>query len=441
MFINVDNMIEDIVQVFHNTINDQRVQDNLKRKNIILNEIDFQILDVPYQVLASIKKNQDISPNFSLERASYFVKEILQYGTQIDDLNNRLSIAACDSGMPKSYSYLNENKKALSNLFPKYSSDDINKALTKGNNILLNAVSILKKNRKFKTKIAKKKTPISIIINDPLVSVQLDEIFRESEKERIQKEKVREERKLIRRATKDGSLFECECCICEYPIDWMLQCPEGHLICKMRVEKQIETTISEGKSNIKCLKFGGECECEISMTELERLIPKKTLERLVQTETLNAITTAEIKNTVKCHKCGFIVIFENRKDSPMICPQCKAQTCSKCGSEWHNGMTCKQFKAIDKERLVEEQMNEAVVRICPNCKTQFMKDEGCNRMECPRCHTWICYWCRKIIPKDVGYEHFWRKGGICPPNMCPLWVNNQTLHLIEAKNAKDKSKK
>jgi TRIAD3 protein (E3 ubiquitin-protein ligase RNF216) len=142
---------------------------------------------------------------------------------------------------------------------------------------------------------------------------------------------------------------------------------------------------------------------------------------------------AEINGVVRCHKCGYIVVFEGH--GPMVCPECKSSTCTKCGEPWHDNLTCAQAKELDKERLVEEKMNEAVVRKCPKCHTQFMKDEGCNKMECPRCHTWICYWCRNVIPKSIGYKHFWTGAGLCPPDLCPLWVKNDSLHHVEATKA------
>jgi TRIAD3 protein (E3 ubiquitin-protein ligase RNF216) len=79
---------------------------------------------------------------------------------------------------------------------------------------------------------------------------------------------------------------------------------------------------------------------------------------------------------------------------------------------------------MDADRYVEEQINEAVVRVCPKCKTQSIKEDGCNKMECPRCHTWTCYWCRKEIPREVG---------------CPLWVAEPTLHRLESMHAKERA--
>jgi TRIAD3 protein (E3 ubiquitin-protein ligase RNF216) len=179
----------------------------------------------------------------------------------------------------------------------------------------------------------------------------------------------------------------------------------------------------------------GECREHISMRELERTMPEPVLRRLFQTEVMNAVVNSDLQHLVKCHKCGFIAVFEAK--GPMRCPECKAHTCSGCGAEHpHDGKTCEQMKAIDKNRLVEEKMSDAVIRICPRCDAQFMKEEGCNKMECPRCHTWICYFCRQVIPKEVGYKHFWRHTAPCPPGRCPLWISNEILHDIEAQKAR-----
>jgi TRIAD3 protein (E3 ubiquitin-protein ligase RNF216) len=174
------------------------------------------------------------------------------------------------------------------------------------------------------------------------------------------------------------------------------------------------------------------------MAELEESVPEKTLMRLFATETQKAIADAGIKELVRCHKCGFCAEFDACGN--LRCPECGSDTCRECGSVAHGGMSCEEFGRIDKGRIVEEKMNEAVVRVCPKCAAQFMKEEGCNKMECPRCHTWICYWYRKEIPKHVGYAHFWRADGPCPLEMCPLWAPTDTLHKLEAARAEERTK-
>ncbi|OHT10082.1 IBR domain containing protein [Tritrichomonas foetus] len=411
-------------------------QRELNKKNIKLFNINFTIIDEKQEILATIRRALEISKNFVIFKASTYVSMVLQHGEIPQDFLDRLVLAACDSNTTNAYSYREECEDILKNLFPSYRINDLRTECVKNSFVLDKTIDSIKQNHDLKKMNKPRNVKSNIQISDPIISMVLNEIFLEEEKERkIEEERLEEERQM-KEAEENGSLMECECCFCDCPIDWMLQCPEGHLFCKKCVERQIETAISEGRANVPCLKFGG-CESNISMNELERMIPPKTLERLIQTETLNAITLAELENTVKCHKCGFIVLYEG--NGPMNCPVCKAQTCPKCGEVWHPDMTCEQMKEIDKNRLIEEKMNEAVVRTCPKCKTQFMKDEGCNKMECPRCHTWICYWCRQVIPKEVGYEHFWRQQGACPPDKCPLWVQNEALHLVEAERAKDEA--
>ena len=48
-------------------------------------------------------------------------------------------------------------------------------------------------------------------------------------------------------------------------------------------------------------------------------------------------------------------------------------------------------------------MNEDVVNICPQCKTQFMKEEECYKMA-QRYVTGI----EKLFPNNIGYSHFYQ---------------------------------
>lgn len=279
-------------------------------------------------------------------------------------------------------------------------------------------------------------TPLSaLVITDALVAVGLRTIYDRHEEKRRQQEAQQREELRFEQAKADGAIFECGCCCCDVPFDDLVQCPEGHLFCKKCVEHQIETAIGEGRSTIKCLSMDG-CENCLTIAELERTMPDNLVKRLFQTEAMNELYKADLEGIVKCHKCGYMVFFEGR-EVPMVCPECKSKTCAMCGQAYHVGMTCQQMQEIDKNRLVEEKMNEAIVRTCPKCQAQFVKEEGCNKMECPRCGSWICYLCKQIIPKNVGYNHFWRNPGVCPPDKCPLWVSNEALHQMEAFDAKE----
>jgi TRIAD3 protein (E3 ubiquitin-protein ligase RNF216) len=188
---------------------------------------------------------------------------------------------------------------------------------------------------------------------------------------------------------------------------------------------------------VRCLSVGADCDCDVSILELERVLPRAMLEKLTQTETLNAVMSVPLENLVKCHCCGMPSIYERCKRNYVFkCPTCKADTCLKCGMIAHPGLTCRQLQLNDPTTLIAAKMNEALIRICPNCHAQFMKEVGCNRMECPRCHTWFCYYCRKLIPKDVGYAHFWKGKGKMPPGACPLFINSRQFNKMVVQERK-----
>jgi TRIAD3 protein (E3 ubiquitin-protein ligase RNF216) len=221
----------------------------------------------------------------------------------------------------------------------------------------------------------------------------------------------------------------CECCFESFLHDDICRCSAGHRFCQQCLVRAIETVLGEGRSEVRCLAMGG-CTAAIVADDLFQKVPDKTLRRLIVAQAEAAVRESGAEPLVKCHHCGFVVISD--RSGVFHCPECGSNTCTGCGRIAHEGLSCEQAAGMGE---AEVRVSEAVVRVCPKCDAHFVKDEGCNKMECPRCHTWICYWCRKIIPKDVGYAHFWRAQTGCPPDKCPLWVANDTLNRIQAARA------
>lgn len=74
----------------------------------------------------------------------------------------------------------------------------------------------------------------------------------------------------------------------------------------------------------------------------------------------------------------------------------------------HIPLRCDEVIKTDKARhLIEEKMTQALLRTCYNCKKQFYKEEGCNKMRC-NCGALMCYLCDKPVK---GYDHFNPQGG------------------------------
>jgi NADH pyrophosphatase NudC (nudix superfamily) len=50
--------------------------------------------------------------------------------------------------------------------------------------------------------------------------------------------------------------------------------------------------------------------------------------------------------------------------------------------------------ALNAQHSVEEAMTNALLRDCHKCSTRFFKEEGCNKMTCPKCRAVMCYVCK-----------------------------------------------
>ena len=43
------------------------------------------------------------------------------------------------------------------------------------------------------------------------------------------------------------------------------------------------------------------------------------------------------------------------------------------------------------------------------CATPFIKSDGCNKITCSSCRSFVCYVCKQLLPKQKPYEHFCQK--------------------------------
>jgi hypothetical protein len=81
-----------------------------------------------------------------------------------------------------------------------------------------------------------------------------------------------------------------------------------------------------------------------------------------------------------------------------------------------------------------------VRRECPKCKNKFVKTDGCNKMSCS-CGAKICYICRVIIDDYTHFDQTAHHRGTAPANgLCPLYSNNNELHVQNVIAAGEKAK-
>ena len=222
----------------------------------------------------------------------------------------------------------------------------------------------------------------------------------------------------------------------------MIQCKSGHLYCKECITRGASVAIGDGKTVIECL---GHCQEEIVWQELQKVLTPNVLSKLLQRRQAEEVGAAELDNLVTCPFCPYVTIMENPDDKVLVCrnPECGRDSCRLCQEPNHVPLRCDEVEKKDEEeerKKIEEQLSEAMMRECWKCKVKYFKEEGCNKMTCPRpgCGAKMCYLCKQPV-KD--YTHFYGQGGAPDKTRsCPLWTDNKRLHEQEVADAAAKAK-
>ncbi|KAG9090822.1 hypothetical protein FS749_000263 [Ceratobasidium sp. UAMH 11750] len=188
------------------------------------------------------------------------------------------------------------------------------------------------------------------------------------------------------------------------------------------------------------------CKLAFAESEIQRYLPAKSFELWHRIKQEQEIELAQIPGLESCPFCSYAVVIENDQERLFRCEnaRCGIVSCRECKKEDHLPKTCKEMeedKVLDARHAVEEAMTKALMRNCPKCGQNFVKDFGCNKMTCPKCRSLSCYVCRKVIK---GYDHFDQT----PPNApqraaqsssskskCPLWDSVDHRHADEVKRA------
>lgn len=221
--------------------------------------------------------------------------------------------------------------------------------------------------------------------------------------------------------------IECPICLNTYLMEDMAKCSNGHYICHDCIISQIEVGIERQELKDRCPIE--DCNCKYSVSELDKFLPKEDIEKFDEIEAYLAVTISNIPDLRKCFTCGYVGFCED-ENCPMICPKCNDKTCKKCKKKYHANRTCQEAD-INPWRFVEVMMTESVIRICPKCNLQVIKNGGCNHMTCTRCKAEFCYLCGQDITGNAG-SHF----GEAPK--CKQSMDDENLYFeTQIKNARE----
>ncbi|OBT65853.1 hypothetical protein VE03_05452 [Pseudogymnoascus sp. 23342-1-I1] len=241
-------------------------------------------------------------------------------------------------------------------------------------------------------------------------------------------------------AIKEGTMEDCGCCYDDFPRNRMVHCNNesiSHYFCKHCARLHAETQIGSAKYELQCMSTDI-CEASYSHSQREMFLDQNLTTALDRIEAEAVLRLAGIENLASCPFCPYAAEYPPIEHERLF--HCKLDSCLKtscrlCQKESHIPKTCEENAkdiGLDVRREVEEAMTAAMVRLCNKCKGPFIKEEGCNKMNCP-CGNIQCYVCSK----SCQYNHFddERRGG--KAGNCPLFDDVYKRHEDEIKRAEE----
>ncbi|KAF5323866.1 hypothetical protein D9611_008259 [Ephemerocybe angulata] len=206
--------------------------------------------------------------------------------------------------------------------------------------------------------------------------------------------------------------IECQCCFSPHPPSSISSCPSAHSFCHDCIGEYAAIRLGEQQTDILCM-FSGQVQCQLSFTPstLEEILPQPLLTLYGRLRQQKELKEACIEGLEECPFCDYACVMEvTLQEMPTFkcqnVEQCGLFSCRICRAKDHPGVLCTDLDGdgpVDGRLAVEEAMTRALLRTCPNCPSQFIKEDGCNRMTCPQCGIFSCYVCRQAI---AGYDHF-----------------------------------
>lgn len=236
-----------------------------------------------------------------------------------------------------------------------------------------------------------------------------------------------------------GEIMDCGTCCDDYPTYRFIHCDGDcpHFLCFGCLQRYADTEIGNQRYKLDCLDDGG-CTATYSRKERQRALNAKSfdaLERLQQQAELKLANMAGLEN---CPFCDFAAICPpSQIDKEFRCrnPECEKTSCRLCRKDSHIPMSCKEYKeslGVDERHAVEEAMTKALLKTCPKCGKQILKQDGCNKVIC-FCGGMLCDYCGKDITKE-GYQHF-EGPSLSKSKKCPTHDNFHERRKAEVSKA------
>ena len=167
----------------------------------------------------------------------------------------------------------------------------------------------------------------------------------------------------------------------------------GHLFHPECIQQHLELSITESKFPIICPYRG--CGEEVSILDIKERLSEEMVQKFEEFSFKHFVGLNR-SDLFCCPTPDCKYVFQFACEEDFTCPVCAKHYCLRCQVEYHDGMTCEQYRKVNAHLAEDDQFllmaQGARFKQCPNCKFWVEKTEGCDHMVC-RCHFEFCYQC------------------------------------------------
>ena len=207
---------------------------------------------------------------------------------------------------------------------------------------------------------------------------------------------------------------KCEICLEEFSL---LDCTNYFLNCNCILhnkcfDEMVRTAVENNTLPVKCPNCGIPVHPNYIEDSLRNANPQ--LLDKYQKFSMNNFILNNLNEYSSCPTPGCeYMFFFNPGEHDFICPLCGKHYCLNCKDEWHQNMTCQQYRDSKDVNKLDQQFYQFVkgakFKMCPKCKYWMEKNQGCNHMRC-RCGADFCYKCGDLMDQmEVRRGHKCKK--------------------------------
>ncbi|KAG7448025.1 uncharacterized protein BT62DRAFT_965815 [Guyanagaster necrorhizus] len=230
----------------------------------------------------------------------------------------------------------------------------------------------------------------------------------------------------------------CPICYDDVLTPFQLVCE--HVYCTGCIRHFLTSASEAGTFPLVCMGNESTCGTPISIPVIQKFLPPTAFDHL-----LEAVFTTHVDKRPQefryCKTPDCTQIYRRSEAVSILrCPSCFSETCSSCGEDSHERLSCEDAR-IHNNPAEQERMSEAWllqqrgIKKCPTCSRLLEKTEGCNHMSCP-CGAHICWRCMGVFDADKIYDHMsTAHGGIFGDEPAPAPARPQTALLHQNPDA------